>query len=394
MKRNGLALLLVLIMLVSVLPVSVDAEGLDTDCEHKYTTWIITEFEHSYECQSCGKIIIPMEMHNMVDGQCTICSFYPDCPHKNLGLFGGRNDGYHYLRCNDCYEVFDDTREKHTNLFGFCTICKDTNQCNHENTKIEWLPDSYDPASSHHSFCTYCCSIFDNSFSSHDFIEGKCSICGYFPTCTHQSSEWHYNQIGHRMICSHCGNVIGEFISHTMFNGSCSVCGYAPCPNDGHTLYTGRYYAHICQTCGYTVDPKDVDNDGWCDCCCTPWSCCHNNTKWTYDTEYAPEYHYQECVDCGQWLYESWSEHTPVNGVCSVCGYECETVTLGDPNGDGKINAKDATLILQYSVGVLKENQSFDAAAADVSGDGKLNAKDATLILQFSVGLRDSFPAG
>ena len=30
---------------------------------------------------------------------------------------------------------------------------------------------------------------------------------------------------------------------------------------------------------------------------------------------------------------------------------------------------------------------------AEVSSDGKLNAKDSTLILQFSVGLRDHFPA-
>ena len=66
---------------------------------------------------------------------------------------------------------------------------------------------------------------------------------------------------------------------------------------------------------------------------------------------------------------------------------------LGDVNHDGKINAKDATLILQKSVGVLKDSAKFCEDCAEVSGDGKLNAKDSTLILQFSVGLRDSFPA-
>ena len=66
---------------------------------------------------------------------------------------------------------------------------------------------------------------------------------------------------------------------------------------------------------------------------------------------------------------------------------------LGDVNHDGKINAKDATLILQKSVGVLKPTAKFCEECAEVSGDGKLNAKDSTLILQFSVGLRDSFPA-
>ena len=65
---------------------------------------------------------------------------------------------------------------------------------------------------------------------------------------------------------------------------------------------------------------------------------------------------------------------------------------LGDVNHDTKINAKDATLILQKSVGVLKPTAKFCEECAEVSGDGKLNAKDSTLILQFSVGLRDNFP--
>lgn len=65
---------------------------------------------------------------------------------------------------------------------------------------------------------------------------------------------------------------------------------------------------------------------------------------------------------------------------------------LGDINADGRINAKDATMILQYSTGILSPEKAFLKEAADVNSDGKINAKDATLILQYSVGLRDSFP--
>ena len=88
------------------------------------------------------------------------------------------------------------------------------------------------------------------------------------------------------------------------------------------------------------------------------------------------------CTRCGQ--EEPQEPDVPQEG----CGYE-----LGDVNHDGKINAKDATLILQKSVGVLKETAKFCEDCAEVSGDGKLNAKDSTLILQFSVGLRTDFPA-
>lgn len=90
--------------------------------------------------------------------------------------------------------------------------------------------------------------------------------------------------------------------------------------------------------------------------------------------------------------------HTFVDNICTACGLKNGTeedpaFVLGDVNGDGKINAKDATLILQHAVGVLKDDADFNTQAADVSGDGKLNAKDATMILQYSVDIRDELTA-
>lgn len=68
-------------------------------------------------------------------------------------------------------------------------------------------------------------------------------------------------------------------------------------------------------------------------------------------------------------------------------------ILYGDVNGDGNINAKDATLILRYSVGKLTEDQKFDEVAANVNADDRVNAKDATLILRYSVNKLDKFPA-
>jgi len=69
------------------------------------------------------------------------------------------------------------------------------------------------------------------------------------------------------------------------------------------------------------------------------------------------------------------------------------TVTLkfGDINGDGKITALDAVLVLQNIVGLITltvEQQD----AADVTGYGGISALDAALILQRSVGLISKFP--
>ena len=58
----------------------------------------------------------------------------------------------------------------------------------------------------------------------------------------------------------------------------------------------------------------------------------------------------------------------------------------GDVNGDERVNAADATLILKHAVELITlDSEQLDRA--DVNGDGRVNAADATLILKMSVGL-------
>jgi len=64
---------------------------------------------------------------------------------------------------------------------------------------------------------------------------------------------------------------------------------------------------------------------------------------------------------------------------------------LGDVNGDGKINAIDASLVLQYDAKLIGET-GLNVAVADVNGDGKTDAIDAALILQYDAKLIDAFP--
>ena len=66
-------------------------------------------------------------------------------------------------------------------------------------------------------------------------------------------------------------------------------------------------------------------------------------------------------------------------------GYE-----LGDVNGDGKINTRDAVMILKYSARLigLDETQQM---RADTNGDGKINTRDVVLVLKYSAGIITSF---
>ena len=66
------------------------------------------------------------------------------------------------------------------------------------------------------------------------------------------------------------------------------------------------------------------------------------------------------------------------------------TVTYGDVNGDSKVDAEDAQLILDYEAHCVSSLPVM--AAADVSGDGVIDSNDAVLIIQFENGRLDKFP--
>ena len=66
-------------------------------------------------------------------------------------------------------------------------------------------------------------------------------------------------------------------------------------------------------------------------------------------------------------------------------------INYGDISGDGNITAYDASLALQYVIGLI-ELSPDEQDAADVTGDDIVSALDAAMILQYTVGLIANFP--
>ena len=101
------------------------------------------------------------------------------------------------------------------------------------------------------------------------------------------------------------------------------------------------------------------------------------------------------CTSCGHSYVDTYTDpvdHHYVDGVCEFCGEQAEQeILLGDVNGDGAINTRDAKLIMQYELGLLDASQ-LDLVAADVNGDGAINTRDAKLIMQFELGLIAQLP--
>ena len=63
---------------------------------------------------------------------------------------------------------------------------------------------------------------------------------------------------------------------------------------------------------------------------------------------------------------------------------------IGDVDGNGKIDVKDAILVLKHVVKLI-ELESLDRKASDTKGDKNIDVNDAILILKYIVGLIEKF---
>ena len=109
---------------------------------------------------------------------------------------------------------------------------------------------------------------------------------------------------------------------------------------------------------------------------------------------------YSDAVEAGEWQTATVSESSiELKGLTPATTYEVQVQSFideetsawsestyftteeagsGDTNGDGKVDAQDASLVLQYVA-----NKISNILNADVNGDGKVDAQDASLILQY-----------
>ena len=170
----------------------------------------------------------------------------------------------------------------------------------------------------------------------HNYKNGICSIC-----LTRENSEsscahnWSVATCTEAAKCKLCGEVKGSALGHNMQQTAAAI-------------------AATCETAGKTAVLT-----------------CANGCGKTQGGETVPA-----------------KGHSFAGDTCTVCGQG--KFVVGDANGDGKVNLKDAILALQAANG---KDAAVDRGAADVNGDGKVNLKDAILILKRANGNKDPFPA-
>ena len=57
--------------------------------------------------------------------------------------------------------------------------------------------------------------------------------------------------------------------------------------------------------------------------------------------------------------------------------------TLGDVNGDGKVNVSDVTTLVNMILGIVPK----DVVRGDLNGDGKINVSDVTTLVNIILGI-------
>jgi len=124
-----------------------------------------------------------------------------------------------------------------------------------------------------------------------------------------------------------------------------------------------------------------------------PWS----YTEWNFGELREPasygmapvliEHEFHDTVDGARWLIESLDTiaKADASAIAEALGLNIKS-SLGDVNGDGKVNSLDAAAVLRYDAG-LQQFTDEEKAAADINGDGTVNSLDAAQILKHDAGL-------
>ena len=182
------------------------------------------------------------------------------------------------------------------------------------------------------------------------------------PTCTEE---------GAAVYTCRCGDSYTETIAPT---GHCEVIDPAVSPT---CTDTGLTEGSHCSACGAVLVPQAE---------VAAWGHTYYQASKLYPNCTEEGYCVYCCYDCADTYTEVLpaTGHSFVDGVCQHCG--APAAIPGDVNGDGRVNARDARLLLRYAAGLLDE-QMLDMAAADINGDGRVNARDARAILRAAAGL-------
>ncbi len=166
----------------------------------------------------------------------------------------------------------------------------------------------------------------------------------------------------------------------------CDVCGYAwldaDCTRNTNLLAVKLAPQHAELTHVAAVDATCTENGNieywYCEVCGYAWLDADGIQNTNLKSVIIPAPGHVE----GEWVVEGDKKVQ----YCSVCGEKLAEeaivpANIGDVNGDGRVNAKDITLLGQYT-NMDVPSSSIVIENADVNGDGRINSRDLVALKQ------------
>ncbi len=212
------------------------------------------------------------------------------------------------------------------------------------------------------------------------------------PTCTENGEE--------SACCSRCDYVEYREVA-ALGHDYISIVTDPTCTEEGYTTHTcincgASYTSDHAKSLGHSYETVKVEPT-----CAQVGSItytCHCGDTYT---EHIPALgHTYEavtmeatCTEDGSITYtchcgDTYAEVIPatghrfIDGICEHCG--ALKMEPGDVNGDGRLNSRDARMILMYIAGMTEE---IDTNIADYNGDGRVNARDVRALLSYIAAL-------
>lgn len=131
-------------------------------CKHEHTHWtVLNQHEHAKACDDCHLVLGDQGSHNMVDGTCTICGYHACEDGHTWG-----NDGYLKHVCLVCGYVTD-------HKLGAGCVCEICGEISHPGYIVSPLDESYCKW-----ICTEC-GAEERHPHNDENGDGICDVCGY-----------------------------------------------------------------------------------------------------------------------------------------------------------------------------------------------------------------------
>lgn len=387
MRRKLLALLLVLVMVVSIMPLAAfaadsvnesEAVQSDTSSEEDDTEDYdvgggntkgnnsksdYTEDSNTEESNTENRN--PQTLFS--EYSLTESNAGSDCPHENTEWKADYFE--HWQICADCKDSIGMGVSQHTMSGGICTVCgyspcdEDGHSFtgNDRSKTLGWIHrcddcsyfdicEDYDndcicdicgaavhnydmiaiDAQSHQEACRKCYAGLGEVEPHTDSDDnGVCDECNYrIRECTHENDvDCLFDNKVHELFCLDCETFFTRE-EHTMCDSVCTVCGYVPCEEHSYDFSMNTYGGHWCLNCWtITSNCEDADHDCVCDIC--GWE---NHPNSTY--EITKNYHCNRfCSDCGRVVSSIEGLHydEDEDGKCDACGYQMVQIDVIDP---------------------------------------------------------------